>query len=179
MSDKMKRSIRNKLVTMAIVVVAISIVLLGAVSWGGLNDMRKSSYIMSTELVSVSAENTEKIIQELALEDLRHLAEGIAHVIDAKLESHTVDEHLSEIGTIVMEVSTGEEGAIFIVDNDGNVIIRSHIDGSDDGVVTGEENIFTSESADIVEMVKKSPWVRWGFSHQVLRGKKCTGPMSH
>ncbi len=154
MSESMKRSIRNKLVTMAVVVALIAIILLGLVSLNGLRDMKESSYAMSTELVAVSSAFTEEIIEAQALLDLEHLAEGTAQIIDAKVQTLMHELELSDIGSVIMEVNMGDYGAAFVVDEDGNVIIRTHLD-ENGGVVTGKENIFTSERPEIQEMVKK------------------------
>lgn len=155
MSDRMRRSIRNKLVTMAIVVASIAIVLLGIVSWGGFNEMKRSSYVMSTDLVAISAEKTEEIIRELALEDLKHLAEGTANVLDAKVEQLVDELEMSDIGSVVMEINIGDYGAAFVVNDDGDVLIRTHLTDSADGVVTKKENIFESETPEIIEMITK------------------------
>lgn len=155
MGDKMRKSIRNKLVTMAIVVAMISIVLLGIVSWGGFTEMRHSSYVMSTELVALTAQKTEAIIREQAMEDLRHLAEGTAQLIDVKIEDLVDEIELSEIGSVIMDINIGDYGAAFVVDNDGYVIIRTHIMDSEDGVVTDRENILDSDNPEIIEMIGK------------------------
>lgn len=85
MNEKLRRSIRGKLITMVVTISTIVVCLIGIVSWGGINEMKKSSYIMNDELVSLSAEAAESIVREQAMVDLRHLAEGVANSVDTKI----------------------------------------------------------------------------------------------
>lgn len=87
MSEKMRRSIRGKLITMAVTISTIVVCLLGVVSWGGINEMKKSSYVMNQELVTLTADAAENIVRDQAMLDLRHLAEGVANSVDTRISS--------------------------------------------------------------------------------------------
>lgn len=85
MSDKMKKSIRNKLMSMSVTVALIAIVLLSLVSWNGFSDMQDSSETMSKNLVNVSSLNSEEIIEKQVLDDLTTLAKATANIVDARI----------------------------------------------------------------------------------------------
>lgn len=88
MSDKMKKSIRNKLMTMTITVSLIAITLLSIVSAKGFSQMKESSDAISSSLVEVSAETSERIIQTQALEELDNLAIATANTIDSRIQTY-------------------------------------------------------------------------------------------
>lgn len=309
MGTNMKRSIRNKLMTMASVVVTIAIVILCVAAFAGFSKMQQSSYLMSSELVAVSSETTEDIILEQAMNDLQHLAQGTAATVDSsvgafmnqldvlsamvegvykepdnyalipieppsksnkgvnvtqvvyakevdvetvkdevgllgnvsiamnqmvetftgtggvnigtesgitimsdcdsdiKLDKEYFDARtrtwymnginnqdivwtpvyedaygrglsimctksvtdskgdakavvaisaqLKELGNIITDLNIGENGAAFVVDNYGDVIIRTHLREEDEGVVEKQENLFNSENPEIVKVVEK------------------------
>lgn len=87
MSDKMKKSIRNKLMSMSVTVAFIAIVLLSIVSWKGFTDMKNSSEIMSENLVNVATENSQKIITEQAIDELNSIAKSTSSTVDARIQA--------------------------------------------------------------------------------------------
>lgn len=87
MSDKMTKSIRNKLITMAVTVAMISIVVLGVVSWQGVGQMRESSHTMSVDLMEMAAENSEEIITASSLDMLTKQANAAATTVDVRIRN--------------------------------------------------------------------------------------------
>lgn len=86
MSEKMRTSIRNKLVTMSITVALIAIILLSVVSWRGFLQMKSSSEMLSFDLINVAAEDSEDIIRDQVMSELSNLAKATASIVDAHIE---------------------------------------------------------------------------------------------
>lgn len=87
MSEKMKKSIRNKLITMTFTVAFIAITLLSIVSWGGFNGIKTSSNTISKTLIEISADNNQAIIKQQALDQLSSLAAATAITVNSRLEN--------------------------------------------------------------------------------------------
>ncbi len=87
MSDKMRTSIRNKLLFMSVTIALMAVALLGFVSWQGFSDMKSSSDAISHQLVEVSAEINQRIISDQTTQQLSILAEATASTVDARVQN--------------------------------------------------------------------------------------------
>lgn len=85
----MKKSIRNKLISLSMSVAGIAIIVLGVVSWRGFTQMKDSSNAMSSNLVEVSAANNEQILRQQTLNELSNLARATANTVDARISTLT------------------------------------------------------------------------------------------
>lgn len=86
MSEKMRTSIKNKLVTMSVIVSLIAIILLSFVSWHGFDEMKESSDLLSYDLVNLAATDSESLIRAQVLSELSNLAKATANTVDARIQ---------------------------------------------------------------------------------------------
>lgn len=87
MSEKMRKSIRGKLITMALTIAMLIIILLTCTTYWGFVTMRTNNEIINNDIIEVASDFNEETLRVKSMNELANLAQASAVIVDSRLDT--------------------------------------------------------------------------------------------